>query len=79
MVQRDALRLHYKELQKEAKNETHIKNCKKLARVYYPSICVVFVISFWVLGLKTPQMDDQFHNVLCFQWTIASIHYQFKF
>ena len=51
-IQREALKQHYKELEKMTKNKNHIKRCQKFARVYYPSFCILFVVCFWVLGIN---------------------------
>ena len=57
-VQREALKKHYEELKRNSSG-TKIASCQRFARVYYPGFCIVFIIAFWVLGLRNAS-EEQF-------------------
>ena len=52
IIQQEALRDYYREVNKRQHNKTKIKRCKRFTQVYYPIFCIVFVIMFWAFGMK---------------------------
>ena len=51
-IQRKALGKYYRTLAIKNRNKAMILRCKKFTRVYYPTVCLGFVLIFWTVGLK---------------------------
>ena len=52
IVQQEALREYYKDMSERNRNEKKILACKRFTQVHYPAFCLVFVVIFWVWGIK---------------------------
>ena len=50
-VQREAMVNYYKSMNKSRARKERIELCKKFTRVYYPSVCLAFVVIFWITGI----------------------------
>ena len=50
-TQKEALVAYYKEIDRIARNQMKIVQCKRFTQVYYPTFCVAFIIIFWVVGM----------------------------
>ena len=34
-----------------AKNQMKIVQCKRFTQLYYPTVCIAFIIIFWLVGM----------------------------
>ena len=50
-VQREAMINYYKGMNESRAKKERIELCKKFTRVYYPTVCVAFVVIFWIAGI----------------------------
>ena len=55
VVQQQALKDFYKEIEASNRNKRKIETCKRFSRVYYPTFCILFVATFWVMGIQNSE------------------------
>ena len=49
-IQQSAMKIFYEKASKN-KNKNRVKQCKTFLRVIYPSLCLIFISLFWIIGL----------------------------